>query len=120
MRPLTMRFSALRLPSFVGGGLGKGFLAVAWQASDAKTHRENGIALRGLPVFVRSFPRKRESKSGSPLARGRAEKMRHTRASGEAPSPQPSPRTRGEGVRLDLPERRGFNPAQIKRAHHAP
>ena len=40
--------------------------------------------------------------------------------SGEAPSPQPSPRTRGEGVRLDLPERRGFNPGQIKRAENTP
>ncbi len=33
----------------------------------------------------------------------------------------PPPRYRGAGcARLDLPERRGFNPAQIKRAHYAP
>ncbi|MGB6345341.1 MAG: hypothetical protein WBG15_21770, partial [Xanthobacteraceae bacterium] len=69
--------SAFRL-FFLKGGT-QGFLAVAWQSSDAEAHRENG----------------------------------------EAP-PQPSPRARGEGARLDLPERRGFNPMQIKRARYAP
>ena len=38
-----VRLSALRLPSLLGRPW-KGFLAVAWQNSDAKTHRENGIA----------------------------------------------------------------------------
>jgi hypothetical protein len=44
---MKVRLSALRLPSSVGGGLGKGFLAVAWQTSDAKAHRENGNAFIG-------------------------------------------------------------------------
>jgi hypothetical protein len=45
----VVRLSALRLPSFKGGTW-KGFLAVAWENSDAKAHRENGEARSLLPA----------------------------------------------------------------------
>ena len=37
-------------PFFVGGGTWKGFLAVAWQSSDAKTHREDDGVYPPLPL----------------------------------------------------------------------
>src|ERR1700734_1218518 len=60
-RKPVVRLSALRLP-FFEGGFGKGFLAVAWQSSDAKPHREKEEACI----------RPRDSGGGGPCERKRS------------------------------------------------
>ena len=109
--PVRMRLSALRLPSFWGRLLeGLSYRGVK-QSSGAEKRRENGIAYSLLPACGE------KSRSDATRMRGplRDSERRSSAPSGEAPSSQPSPRARGEGVRKRRAKRLIFFPLQAGR-----